>query len=165
MFADMFILNVNAMYAKRSYTQDVDKYRDDSILAFGSGFYWLYGKHMAYAKAKIEKYSAKDKDAIPPIQVFVDKTISTVAIGGLYSFENILDLRADLQYRKGDFEEIPVAPFKRDDTNKDIQISVERDLSKELRSRVQVHSVDNTSNYGQAIYTKHEILVGLIYTY
>jgi len=172
MFADMFIVNVNGMYSKRNYIQDADKtfdekMRDDNILAFGSGFYWVYGKNLAYVKARVEQYSAADKSAIPAnTKIFVDKQLTSVGLGGLYSLENILDLRVDLKYLQGDYEEIFVfEPIKRDDTITEIKVAVERDLTKELRARVQLRSLNSESEYKQAIYTKHEILVGLIYTY
>ena len=144
-----------------------EKMRDDNILAFGSGFYWVYGKNLAYVKARVEQYSAADKSAIPAnTKIFVDKQLTSVGLGGLYSLENILDLRVDLKYLQGDYEEIFVfEPIKRDDTITEIKVAVERDLTKELRARVQLRSLNSESEYKQAIYTKHEILVGLIYTY
>jgi len=168
MFNQMFVLNVNLLYAKRSYIQDVDKMRDDTILSLESGFYWLYGKHNAYAKLRYEQYSAKDPDAVPVgTKVFIDKTLINLTIGGLYSIKEIMDIRAQLLYRKGDFKEIPLffGTLKRDDTTQDVQLSFERDLTKALRAHIQFHYLDNASNYNQAVFTKKEALVGLVYTY
>jgi len=165
MFNDMFVLNVNGMYSQRKYEQTIDEIRDDDILALGSGFFWLYGKNMAYVKVRYEDYTAADQDALDAsfLKVFVNKNVLSTGIGGIYSFVDILDLRMDLQYQKSNYKEIWA--IKRDDTNIDIKLAVERDLFKALRARVQVHSVKNTSNYNQAKYSKHEILVGLVYTY
>jgi hypothetical protein len=74
-----------------------------------------------------------------------------------------MDIRAQLLYRKGDFKDIP--RIKRDDTTKDLQLSFERDLTKALRAHIQFHYLDNDSNYNQAVFTKKEALVGLIYNY
>ena len=168
MFNQMFVLNVNLLYAKRSYIQDVDKMRDDTILSLESGFYWIHGKNNAYAKLRYEQYSAKDPDAVPfGTKVFIDKTLINLTIGGLYSIKEIMDIRAQLLYRQGDFKEIPlfVGILKRDDTTQDFQLSFERDLTKVLRAHIQFHYLDNASNYNQAVFTKKEALVGLVYTY
>jgi len=168
MFAKMFVLNVNMLYSKRSYEQNIDKMRDDSILALESGFYWIQNRDNAYAKIRYEKYTPQDANAIPlGTKVFVDKALASLTLGGLYSITNIMDIRAQLLYRKGDFKEIPLffGSLKRDDTTKDVQLSFERDLTKELKAHIQFHYLDNDSNYNQAIFTKKEALIGLVYNY
>jgi hypothetical protein len=168
MFAKMFVLNVNMLYSKRSYERNIDKMRDDSILALESGFYWIQNRDNAYAKIRYEKYTPQDANAIPlGTKVFVDKALASLTLGGLYSITNIMDIRAQLLYRKGDFKEIPLffGSLKRDDTTKDVQLSFERDLTKELRAHIQFHYLDNDSNYNQAIFTKKEALIGLVYNY
>ena len=168
MFAKMFVLNVNMLYSKRSYERNIDKMRDDSILALESGFYWIQNQDNAYVKIRYEKYTPTNDNVLqdfllPGGAVFVDKTLVSLTLGGLYSITDIMDIRAQLLYRKGDFKEIPRT--KRDDTTKDLQLSFERDLTKELRAHIQFHYLDNDSNYNQAIFTKKEALIGLVYNY
>ena len=168
MFNKMFVLNINTYYSQRSYTQELDKMRDDTILAFGSGFYWIENRNNAYVKLRYEKYTPKDVNAIPVgTKVFVDKALISLTLGGIYSIENIFDIRAQYLYRMGDFKEIPlfIGSLKRDDTSSDIQLSVERELSQSLRGHIQFHYLNNDSNYNQAVFTKREALVGLIYNY
>jgi len=176
MFADMFIVNVNMLYSKRSYKRDIDKMRDDSILALESGFYWVHNRDNTYIKLRYEKYIPKDSDTIPVgTKVFVGKALASLTIGGLYSITNIMDIRAQLLYRKGNFDEVPLGytDLKREDTTKDVQLSLERDLTKSLKAHIQFHYLDNDSqdqnnpanNYNQAIFTKKEALVGLVYNY
>ena len=164
MFAKMFVLNINTQLSKRDYVQKADKMRDDTLLSFESGFYWIKEKNNAYARLRYEKYTPQDSGAVPVgTKVFVDKALASLSLGGLYSITNIMDIRAQLLYRKGDFKDIP--RIKRDDTTKDLQLSFERDLTKALRAHIQFHYLDNDSNYNQAVFTKKEALVGLIYNY
>jgi len=168
MFQDMFVLNINMLYSKRNYFQSTDQMRDDTILGLESGFYWVYNRHNAYAKLRYDKFSAQDSSAIPVgTKVFVDKVMTSLTLGGLYSIKDIMDIRGQFLYRKGDFKEIPLffGTLKRDDTTKDILLSFERDLTSSLRAHVQLHYLDNASNYNQSIFTKKEALVGLVYTY
>ena len=167
-FAKMFVLNVNMLYSKRSYKLKSNQMRDDSILAMESGFYWLHDRDNVFAKIRYEKYTPKDANAVPlGTKVFVDKALASLTLGGLYSITNIMDIRTQLLYRKGDFKEIPlfIGSLKRDDTTTDVQLSFERDLTKELRAHIQFHYLDNDSNYNQAIFTKKEALIGLVYNY
>ena len=168
MFQNMFVLNVNMLYSKRNYFQSTDQMRDDTVLGLESGFYWVYNQHNAYAKLRYDKFSAQDPSAIPKgTKVFVDKVMTSLTLGGLYSIKNIIDIRGQFLYRKGDFKEIPLffGTLKRDDTTKDVLLSFERDLIPSLRAHIQLHYLDNASNYNQAIFTKKEALIGLAYTY
>ena len=168
MFNKIFVLNINTYYSQRSYKQDPDKMRDDTILALESGFYWIDNRNNAYAKLRYEKYTPKDANAIPVgTKVFVDKALISLTLGGIYSIANTLDIRAQYLYRMGDFKEIPLFTdsLKRDDTTSDIQLSFEHELSKALRAHLQFHYLKNSSNYNQAVFTKKEALVGLVYNY
>ncbi len=168
MFKKMFVLNANLLYSKRNYFQSTDQMRNDTILGLESGFYWVYNRHNAYAKLRYDKFSAQDANAIPlGTKVFVDKEMISLTFGGLYSIKKVMDIRGQFLFRKGDFKEIPLffGRLKRDDTTKDILLSLERDLIPDLRAHIQLHYLDNASNYNQAIFTKKEALVGLVYTY
>jgi len=168
MFADMFVLNINSLLSKRDYIQTPDKMRDDYIATFESGFYWIQEKNNAYLKVRYEKYIPQDDNAVPVgTKVFVDKSLASLTLGGLYSIASILDIRAQFLFRKGDFKEIPLffGSLKRDDTTKELQLSFERELSHSLKAHIQLHYLDNSSNYNQADFTKHEALVGLVYDY
>jgi len=167
-FGKGFVLNVNGTYSKRSYIPKLEQMRDDSILALGAGGYWFIGQHYVYVKVKGEKYEAKDINSVlAGMKVFVNKQWFYGEVGGLYSIRSLFDIRGSMLYGVGNYDEIPLffGTLKRDDTMKELTLSFERDLMRSLRARVQLHYLDNASNYNQAIFTKHEILIGLIYSY
>ena len=154
-----FILNVNAMYSARRYIQESDQLRDDDIASAGAALFWLDGKDMAYIKTRYENYSGINSNAV----AFTDKSLYYGMFGGIYSVEDIVDLRLNYQFRFGDFEE--VAAGEREDSNHDLKFALERDLIKQLRLRAQYRYVANISNYDLAEYAKNEMMLGIIYNY
>jgi len=94
---------------------------------------------------------------------FTNKTLYYAQVGGLYSFNNIVDLRLNYQYRYARFA--PYTTIKRSDNNHDAKIKLERDIYTHLRLSAQYRYMINNSNYYLAEYTKHEALLGLIYNY
>ncbi|MEN8147684.1 MAG: surface lipoprotein assembly modifier [Campylobacterota bacterium] len=154
-----FILNVNAMYSARRYIQKSDQLRDDDIAGAGAALFWLDGKDMAYIKTRYENYSGVNGNAV----AFTDKSMYYGMFGGIYSIEDVADLRLNYQFRYGDFEK--VAAGEREDSNHDLKFALERDLIKQLRLRAQYRYVANISNYELAEYTKNEVMLGIIYNY
>ena len=153
------ILNFNAMYSARRYIQSSDTLRDDDILSAGSGLFWLEGKDIAYIKIRYENYTAINGNAV----AFTDKVMYYGMLGGLYSMQNIVDLRLNYQYRYGDFKEVIAG--KREDSNHEVRIAFERDILKQLRLRAQYRYVTNISNYDLAEYDKNEMMLGIMYNY
>ena len=154
-----FILNLNAMYSARRYIQESDQLRDDDIASAGAGLFWLDGRDMAYIKTRYENYSGVNSNAVD----FTNKSMYYGIFGGIYSVEDVLDLRLNYQYRYGDFEEVPAG--EREDSNHDLKFALERDLIKQLRLRAQYRYITNISNYDLAEYEKNEMMLGIIYNY
>ena len=159
-FSKNFILNVNGSYSARRYIQVIERQRDDDILSLESGVIWLHAKDFAYAKLRYESYSATNK-----LTQFVNKSVIYLRVGGLYSIEDIVDLRAEYQYFKADYENVPARNIQRNDDNHNLALSVERDLMKHLRAHAQFRYIDSKSNYNPAKFNKQEFLVGLVYNY
>ena len=159
-FSKNFILNVNGSYSARRYIQVIERQRDDDILSLESGVIWLQAKDFAYAKLRYESYSATNK-----LTQFVNKSVIYLRVGGLYSIEDIVDLRAEYQYFKADYENVPARNIQRNDDNHNLALSVERDLMKHLRAHAQFRYIDSKSNYNPAKFNKQEFLVGLVYNY
>ena len=158
-----FILNINGSYSARRYIHSYDQDRDDNMLSAEAALFWLDNKDMAYIKTRYDNYSAVESDPRP----FTDKNLYYFAFGGIYSIQNIFDLRMQYQYRFGDFTEVTTFPGSdiREDHNHDAKFALERDIFKQLRLRVQYRFIDNQSNDNLAEYTKHETLIGLVYNY
>ena len=154
-----FFLNLNATYTARRYLQSSDELRDDNIISAGAGLFWIDGKNMAYLKTRYENYTAINDDPI----AFTNKNLYYGIIGGLYSIENILDIRLNFQYRYANFEEIPAG--HREDHNYDLVFALERDIIRDLRLQAQYRYVKNISNYLPAEYDKNEIMLGISYNY
>jgi len=159
-FNKNFILNVNGSYSARRYIQVIERQRDDDIISLESGLIWLSARDFAYAKLRYESYSATNK-----ISDFVNKKMIYLKLGGLYAIEDILDIRAEYQYFKADYENVPLRNIQRNDDNHNIALSVERDLMRHLRVHAQFRYIDSKSNYNPAKFNKQEMLVGLVYNY
>ena len=154
-----FITSLTASYGARRYIQAEDILRDDNIMRASLALIWLEGKDMFYLRGQFEQYAAQSSDAY----IFTNKTMYYAQVGGIYSIENLFDIRFNYQYRYGDFEK--EVSLKRDDQNHDVKVSVERDLISNLRMSLQYRYLDNQSNYALAKYTKHETMLGLVYVY
>lgn len=158
-----FILNLNGSYSARRYIQKYEQDRDDNILSAEAALYWLKDRDMAYLKTRYDNYSAVKNDSRP----FTNKNMYYAILGGIYSIEDLFDLRMQYQYRYGDFEKVTTTTGSgvREDHNHDLKIALERDIFKQVRVRAQYRFIDNQSNDNLAEYTKHETLLGLIYNY
>ena len=158
-----FILNVNGLYSARRYIQGYEQDRDDNILAAEASLFWLKDRDIAYIKTRYENYSAEESNPRP----FTNKNMYYTMLGGIYSIQDILDLRMQYQYRYGDFEKVVTTTGAgvREDHNHDLKAALERDLFKQIRIRVQYRYITNQSNDNLAEYTKHETLLGLVYNY
>ena len=159
-FSKNFILNVNGSYSARRYIQVTERGRDDNLLMLESGLIWLKARHFAYAKLRYESYAATNN-----LTQFVNKKVIYLRLGGLYAIENILDIRAEYQYFKADYEYVPFKDIQRNDDNYNLALSIERDLMEHLRVHAQFRYIDSKSNYNPAKYNKQEMLVGLVYNY
>ena len=154
-----FIFNVTASYSIRRYLQSQDRLRDDDIARAESALIWLEGKNMAYVRGRYENYMAQNRVPI----AFTNKKLYYAQVGGLYNFDNIMDLRLNYQYRYASFA--PYTAIKRTDNNHDAKIKLEKDIYTHLRLSAQYRYMINNSNYYLAEYTKHEAMLGLIYNY
>ncbi len=154
-----FIFNVTASYSMRRYIQSQDRLRDDDISRAESALIWIESKNMAYLRGRYENYMAQNSVPI----AFTNKTLYYAQVGGLYSFNNIVDLRLNYQYRYANFA--PYTTIKRTDNNHDIKIKLEKDIYTHLQLSAQYRYMINNSNYYLAEYTKHEAILGLIYNY
>lgn len=155
-----YILNVNGSYSARRYIQVLERGRDDNLIMLESGLIWLKARHFAYTKLRYESYSATHD-----ITEFVNKKVIYLRLGGLYAIEDIVDLRAEYQYFKADYEYVAFRDIQRSDNNHNLALSVERDLMDHLRVHAQFRYIDSKSNYNPAKYNKQEMLVGLVYNY
>jgi len=153
------IVNINAMYSMRRYIQASDALRDDDLLSLGAGLFYFQDQNIWYLKTRYEMYSAQKESTL----LFIDKTMLYAIVGGIYTIQDIADLHLNYQYRYGDFKEVNA--IKRDDGNHDLMASLEKDFLKQWRMSATYHYINNTSNYVDFQYNKHELMLSLAYNY
>ena len=157
------ILNLNLLYSQRRYIQDYDQGRDDNMYSAGAGLFWLKGGNLLYFKTGYELYKATHQVPI----AFTEKQVFSASIGALYSFGNIIDLRADYQLRYHYYALISTSDgnIQRGDTNHEFTVALEKEFFNDFRAQLQYRNVNNISNYALATYKKDELLFGVIYNY
>ena len=153
------IFNLNMTYTARRYLNIIDTLRDDDLISAGLGLYYLENNNIAYVKTRYESYSATHNTT----PAFIDKTMLYFMLGGVYTLDQLLDLRLDYQYRYGDFSQY--LSTKRDDSNHDIAISAEKDITSSFRLSAKYHYINNDSNLANFDYNKHEMLLALTFNY
>jgi tetratricopeptide (TPR) repeat protein len=154
--------NVNARYEKRNYFQEVDKYRDDSVLGAGAGLYWLLSDSVSYVKVNYNDYDAKYKDMIP----FVGKSAIELSTGIDYDIDSKYTGGAKLFYRATSYDD-PIAQNedKRSDDFYKADLKLSRDIFKDIVGSVSYSYSFNDSNYAPSEYRKHIIMCNVNYKY
>ena len=157
------ILNLNLLYSQRRYIQDYDQGRDDNMYSAGAGLFWLRAGNLLYIKAGYEAYLATHKEPI----AFTQKQVFNASVGALYSFGNIVDLRANYQLRYHFYALISTTDgnIQRGDTNHEFTAAFEKEFLNDFRAQLQYRNINNISNYALAAYKKDELLFGVIYNY
>jgi len=160
--SSLLVGNINARYEKRNYLQEVDKYRDDSVLGAGLGLYWLLSDSVSYLKANYNDYSAEYKGMIP----FVEKSAIDLSTGIDYDINDKYTASANLRYRHTSYDD-PVTQ-NGDDRSDDyykVDLKLSRDLLKDFVGSVSYSYTTNDSNYAPSEYKKHIFMCNLNYKY
>lgn len=154
--------NINVRYEKRNYLQEVDKYRDDSVLGAGLGSYWLLSDSVSYLKVNYNNYSAEYKNMIP----FVEKSAIELSTGIDYDINSKYTGGAKLLYRSTSYDD-PIAQNedKRSDDYYKLDLKLSRDILKDFIGSVSYTYAFNDSNYAPSEYRKHIIMCNVNYKY
>lgn len=157
-----FILNANARFTQRKYTEDVDEKRDDTIIGGGLGLYWLFSRDFAYLKVNYDDYAAEHSDSLP----FTDKETITLSLGMNYHFRDYLITRFDYRYRNAAYaDRIEAGGDERSDDYHQAEVKVSKMFLDHLEGSLLYRYIRNDSNYALAEYDKDIIMLGLKYDY
>lgn len=154
--------NINARYEERSYFQETDKKRDDSVVGAGLSVYHLFGDNIAYLKVNYDSYSPKYPDLIP----YVEKKTISISTGIDYQINDTYLAGADLVYRYTDFDD-PIAQNEdeRSDKYYKIDLKLNRNILEDLVGSFNYTFASNRSNYLPSEYRKHIIMCNVHYKY
>lgn len=157
-----FIGNINARYTQRSYLEEVDKNRDDSVIGIGLSLYWLFEKNFAYISTNYDNYSAKYSDSLR----FTDKETTRVSMGINYHVEEWFIARLDYRYRYAKYDElIEDGGDKRSDDYHQAEFKVSRMLTDTMEASLLYRYSKNNSNYELAEYDKDIVMLGIQYNF
>ncbi len=157
-----FIGNINARYTKRSYLEEADKNRDDSVTGIGLGLYWLFEKNFAYISTNYDNYSAKYSDSLR----FTDKETTRVAMGINYNVEEWFIARFDYRYRYAKYDDIiEGGSDERSDDYHQAEFKVSRMLTDTMEASLLYRYSKNSSNYELAEYDKDIVMLGIKYNF
>ncbi|WP_415405512.1 surface lipoprotein assembly modifier [Sulfurovum sp. CS9] len=157
-----FIGNINARYSQRSYLEEEDRNRDDSVTGIGVGLYWLFEKNFAYISTNYDNYSAKYSNSLR----FTDKETTRVAMGVNYNVEEWFIARFDYRYRYAKYDDIiESGGDKRSDDYHQAEFKVSRMLTDTMEASLLYRYSKNNSNYELAEYDKDIVMLGIKYNF
>jgi hypothetical protein len=161
-FSKSFIGNINARYTQRSYLEEADRNRDDSVTGIGLGLYWLFEKNFAYISTNYDNYSAKYSDSLR----FTNKETTRVAMGINYNVEEWFIARFDYRYRYAKYDDsIEGSGDKRSDDYHQTEYKVSRMLTDTMEASLLYRYSKNNSNYELAEYDKDIVMLGIKYNF
>ncbi len=157
-----FILNANARYTQRSYIEEIDERRNDTVVGGGLGLYWLFARDFAYFKVNLDSYSAEFSDSL----LFTNKDTMTASFGVNYHVLDWFITRFDYRYRSAEYDDAADADSdERSDDYHQAEFKVSRMFLDSLEGSLLYRYVRNDSNYALAEYDKSIFMLGLQYNY
>jgi len=161
--ADGLLMNVELKYLKRKYIDNLYKNADDTLSNVSIGFYQFYGENYIYAQAKYNRFNA---ESLTPV-LFTEYDYFQLFAGASYEIEGFAIAGINYQYGHGSYNDNLsfVDDREREDDFNQINISLQRELTVELKALANYTYADNDSNYEPASYNKQTITIGLQYNY
>ena len=157
-----YILNLNARYTQRTYLDEADKNRDDSVAGIGAGLYWFLDDNFAYINTNYDNYSAKYSESLP----FTDKETMRISMGVNYYVIDWFFARLDYSYRYAKYEDhVKDSEDERRDRYNQLEMKVSRMISDTLEASLLYRYSQNNSNYAAMEYDKDVVMLGLQYNY
>ena len=151
------MLMINTDYIKRKYIEDSDENRDNTILALGSSFYYIFDKNFLFAGFKYEDISA---DSDTP-DIFTDRDSITAYAGVSYNINEWLIGRLTYKIKSSEYDDIIYDSTEvRDDTFHQVNLKLSHHYSKDIELYVSGEYIANNSNYIPAEYDKNIIMLG-----
>lgn len=165
-FNKNFILNLNAKYASRTYSEVQYTGMADSSYGAGAGLYYLFGKNFAYANIFWEEYSSSETIHFS----FLDKQMLTASFGVNYNVADWLVSRLDYRYRHGSYDDrsdlldLTDTTTRADDYNQ-VELKLSHFFAKNYELFLSDRYIKNSSNYVPAEYTKNIAMFGISANY
>lgn len=164
--SDKFILNLNTIFTKRTYTQDIDKTRDDTTLGVGFGLYYLFEKNLIYLHTKYENFSSMQSEYAK----FVNKDLITASMGVKYNVADLFVSTIDYRVRYGIYEDnigslANPDSSKRSDTYQQAEVKLAHNYTDSIELYISDRYAKNSSNYLPSEYNKNIVMLGLSLKY
>ncbi|MBT8343991.1 MAG: DUF560 domain-containing protein [Sulfurovum sp.] len=153
---------LNARYTDRTYLDNADKNRNDTILGYGGGLYWLFDKNFVYLKSNYDDYRAEYSDSL----LFTEKETLNLSVGINYDVYDWFIARLDYRYRYtlyGDF--LPNGEKQREDNYHQGELKVSKMFLDTVEGSLLYRYSTNGSNYDLAEYDKDIVIFGLQYNF
>jgi len=160
--SESLIGNLNARYTERSYLDNADKNRDDTVTGYGGGLYWLFDKNFAYLTSNYDDYEAQNTNSL----LFTDKETFNLTAGVNYDVNDLFIARLGYRYRYslyGDF--LPDGNKQRSDYYNQGEVKVSKMFLDTMEGSLLYRYSTNKSNYELAEYDKDVVIFGLQYNY
>jgi hypothetical protein len=160
---DGLLMNIELKYLKRKYIDTLYKNADDTLSNASIGFYQFYGENYIYAQVKYNHFNA---DSVAPAP-FTEYDYFQLFAGVSYEIKGFAIAGINYQYGHGNYNDSlsPIDSRERKDDFNQFNISLQRDITSELKVLANYTYADNDSNYDPASYDKQIITIGLQYNY
>ncbi|RLA76012.1 MAG: hypothetical protein DRG30_03785 [Epsilonproteobacteria bacterium] len=160
------LLNLELKYLERKYKDILYEAANDTLSNISVGLYQFYGENYIYAQAKYNSFDAESSTPIP----FTDYDYFQLFVGASYAIEGFAIAGINYQYSHGTYsDEINslenIGSLEREDDLNQINLSFQRELTKELKILANYTYAKNESNYELASYNKQTVTIGLQYNY
>lgn len=160
--SESLIGNINARYTERSYLDNADKNRDDTVTGYGGGLYWLFDKNFAYLTSNYDDYEAQNTNSL----LFTDKETFNLSMGVNYDVNDLFIARLDYRYRYSLYDDfLPEDNKQRSDYYHQGEVKVSKMFLDTMEGSLLYRYSTNRSNYYLAEYDKDVVLFGLQYNY
>ena len=146
------ILNLNAKYSSRDYSESKYRGMNDSSYGGGVGFYYLFSKNYLYTTLLYEHFNSSEDVHL----LYIDKSMLTFTTGVNYEISPWLVGKLDYRYRRGEYKD-----RSRDDNYNQVTLKLSHFFTKNYELFISGRYGKNSSNYIPAKYTKNIAMFGL----
>lgn len=156
------MINISVLYSENNYLNAADQTRDDRMLGFSMGGYFLFGEHFAYISGKYENRRAQHSEPAK----YIGADFFTATFGVHYQLNHLLLAKLDYSFRYGQYDDVVgFSNTTRDDNLHLLNLKLSYELSKMSELYVAYKYTQNLSNYEPSEYKKSEVYIGVSVNY
>jgi hypothetical protein len=156
------LLNLEVSYLKRNHKDTLYVNADDTLTNASVGLYRFFGDNYIYAQVKYNHFNA---DSLTPT-LFTEHDYFQLFAGASYEIENFAIAGINYQYGHGTYSDLmPNTNIEREDDFNQVNLSLQRGFTDNLKVIANYTYSNNESNYNMAAYDKQTVTVGLQYDY